>query len=153
MAEHCYYNKLHFVCQALFSEVFDSRSALLCSNFVRITYPPLFVNCFFSRFFNFFSAVRRALTSATALLEYQSYFQKSTPFFPVCIFFCSLFLFPCLFPISHSYTLIYLISDIMPAYKDIIFYKALSSFLPVSVVFRVFQIAQHKAYTAIHGSK
>ena len=126
---------------------------MLCSNFVRITYPPLFVNCFFSRFFNFFSAARRALTSATALLEYQSYFQKSTPFLPVCTLFCSLFLFPPSFSHFHFYGLIYLILDISHSYKCIVFFKALSSFLPVSAVFRIFQITKHEAYAAIHSSK
>ncbi|MBP3510242.1 hypothetical protein, partial [Oscillibacter sp.] len=98
-AERCYYNKLHFACQALFSKVFDSRSALLSSNFGRIPYHLLFVNHFFRGFSTSFSAARRALTSATALLEYQSHFQKSTLFSPICTFFRSSPLFFAFFPL------------------------------------------------------
>ena len=137
-----------------FFNLFDSQSVLLSSDFGRIPHRLLFVNHFFRGFFNFFSAVpAEAFTSATALLEYQSCPQKSTPFYPVCILFYSLFLFSHIFPISRYYTLMYLIPDISCIYRNIGFYKALSSFLPVSVVFRFFQIAQHKAYTAIHSSK
>ena len=70
-AEHCYSIKLHFVCQELFSSFFKKFF-----EFRSVRYSAL--RCF---------SLAEVVTSATALLEYQTLPHLSTPFFTFFRFF------------------------------------------------------------------
>ena len=71
-----------------FEKFLKKTFSLVCGNFLSLPHCLLFVNCFFRGFsISFFQPARGAVSSATALIEYQIPRLLSIPFFDLFQFF------------------------------------------------------------------